>query len=84
MQRARRVHAYDYNDYEIVADNLLDGGKRSVRDRIDAYALFTDPPLARVGMGDADIRKSGRNALIAKRPMTRVGRAVEKARRSAS
>jgi pyruvate/2-oxoglutarate dehydrogenase complex dihydrolipoamide dehydrogenase (E3) component len=67
-----------YNDYEIVADNLLNSAKRSVRDRIDAYALFTDPPLARVGMSETDIRKSGRNALIAKRPMTRVGRAVEK------
>jgi pyruvate/2-oxoglutarate dehydrogenase complex dihydrolipoamide dehydrogenase (E3) component len=49
-----------------------------VRDRIDAYALFIDPPLARVGMSDTEICKSGRKALIGKRPMTRVGRAVEK------
>ena len=67
-----------YNDYEIVADNLLNGDKRSVDDRLTAYALFTDPPLARVGLSDTEIRKSGRRALVGKRPMTRIGRAVEK------
>jgi pyruvate/2-oxoglutarate dehydrogenase complex dihydrolipoamide dehydrogenase (E3) component len=67
-----------YNDYEIVADNLLNGDRRSVRDRITAYGLFIDPPLGRAGMTDAEIRKSGRRALVGMRPMTRVGRAVEK------
>jgi pyruvate/2-oxoglutarate dehydrogenase complex dihydrolipoamide dehydrogenase (E3) component len=67
-----------YNDYEIVADNVLNGSRRSARDRIDAYALFIDPPLARAGMSDEAIRKSGRKALVGKRPMSRVGRAVEK------
>ena len=67
-----------YNDYEIVADNLLNGDKRSVRDRITAYGLFIDPPLGRAGMTETEIRKSGRKALVGKRPMTRVGRAVEK------
>jgi pyruvate/2-oxoglutarate dehydrogenase complex dihydrolipoamide dehydrogenase (E3) component len=67
-----------YNDYEIVADNLLKGERRSVDDRITAYGLFIDPPLARVGLSDAEIRKSGRRALVGKRMMTRVGRAVEK------
>jgi pyruvate/2-oxoglutarate dehydrogenase complex dihydrolipoamide dehydrogenase (E3) component len=67
-----------YNDYEIVAANLLDGGHRRVSDRITAYAVYIDPPLGRAGMTDAAIRRSGRNALIGKRPMTRVGRAVEK------
>ena len=67
-----------YNDYEIVADNLLNGTQRSVRDRITAYALFIDPPLGRVGMSDMEIRKSGRRALVGMRPMTRVSRAVEK------
>ena len=67
-----------YNDYEIVADNLLDGDHRRVSDRIQAYALFIDPPLGRCGMTDAEIRKSGRRALVAKYPMERVGRAVEK------
>ncbi|HTQ00225.1 MAG TPA: FAD-containing oxidoreductase [Casimicrobiaceae bacterium] len=67
-----------YNDYEIAADNLLSDAGRSVRDRINAYALFVDPPLARIGMSDEEIRESGRRALVGKRPMTRVGRAVEK------
>jgi pyruvate/2-oxoglutarate dehydrogenase complex dihydrolipoamide dehydrogenase (E3) component len=67
-----------YNDYEIVADNLLNGDSRSVNDRLTAYGLFTDPPLARVGLTDGEIRKSGHRALTGMRPMTRVGRAVEK------
>jgi pyruvate/2-oxoglutarate dehydrogenase complex dihydrolipoamide dehydrogenase (E3) component len=67
-----------YNDYEIVAANLLDGDPRRVSDRITAYALYTDPPLGRAGMTEAEVRKSGRKALIGKRPMARVGRAVEK------
>jgi pyruvate/2-oxoglutarate dehydrogenase complex dihydrolipoamide dehydrogenase (E3) component len=67
-----------YNDYEIVAGNLLRNESRRVTDRITTYALFTDPPLGRAGMTEADVRKSGRKALIGTRPMTRVGRAVEK------
>jgi pyruvate/2-oxoglutarate dehydrogenase complex dihydrolipoamide dehydrogenase (E3) component len=67
-----------YNDYEIVAANLLDGGQRRISDRIPTYALFTDPPLGRCGMTDAEVRKSGRRALAAKYPMSRVSRAVEK------
>ena len=67
-----------YNDYEIVADNLLTEGHRRVSDRIQAYALFTDPPLGRCGMTDAEVRKFGRAALATKYPMNRVSRAVEK------
>lgn len=67
-----------YNDYEIVADNLMNGDHRRVSDRIQTYALFIDPPLGRCGMTDADLRKSGRHALVAKYPMQRVSRAVEK------
>jgi pyruvate/2-oxoglutarate dehydrogenase complex dihydrolipoamide dehydrogenase (E3) component len=67
-----------YNDYEIVAANLCDGAKRRVSDRITAYALYIDPPLGRVGMTEAEIQKTGRQALVGKRPMTKVGRAVEK------
>ena len=67
-----------YNDYEIVAANLLDGDQRRVSDRITAYALYIDPPLGRAGLTEAEVRKSGRKALIGKRPMERVGRAVEK------
>jgi len=68
-----------YNDYEIVADNLFNADHRRVSDRIQAYALYTDPPLGRCGMTDAEIRKSGRAALATKYPMSRVSRAVEKA-----
>jgi pyruvate/2-oxoglutarate dehydrogenase complex dihydrolipoamide dehydrogenase (E3) component len=67
-----------YNDYEIVAANLLDGDKRRVSDRVPAYALFVDPPLGRVGMTEAQVRARGQPYLVATRPMTRVGRAVEK------
>ena len=67
-----------YNDFEIVAANLLDGGDRKVSDRLPAYALYTDPPLGRVGMTEAEARASGRRVLVGKRPMTRVSRAVEK------
>src|SRR5947207_5512703 len=67
-----------YNDYEIVAANLLDRDERRVSDRITAYALYIDPPLGRAGMTEAEVRKSGRKALIGKRPMTQVGRAREK------
>jgi len=67
-----------YNDFEIVAANLLENDPRRVSDRIRAYALFIDPPLGRAGMTEAEVQKSGRKALIGKRPMTKVGRAVEK------
>jgi pyruvate/2-oxoglutarate dehydrogenase complex dihydrolipoamide dehydrogenase (E3) component len=67
-----------YNDYEIVADNLFNADRRRVSDRIQTYALYTDPPLGRCGMTDAEIRKSGRAALAVKHSMSRVGRAVEK------
>ena len=67
-----------YNDFEIVAGNLLDGDSRRVSDRIQAYGLYIDPPLGRAGMTEAEVRQSGRPALMATRLMTRVGRAVEK------
>ncbi|MDT5017662.1 MAG: hypothetical protein QOD39_3822 [Mycobacterium sp.] len=69
-----------YNDFEIVAANIgvFDGVRRRVSDRITTYALFIDPPLGRAGMTVDEVRKSGRKALVGKRPMTRVGRAVEK------
>jgi pyruvate/2-oxoglutarate dehydrogenase complex dihydrolipoamide dehydrogenase (E3) component len=67
-----------YNDFEIVAANLLDNDRRGVSDRIEAYALYVDPPLGRAGMTERQVRERNKPALIAKRPMTRVGRAVEK------
>ena len=67
-----------YNDYEIIAANLLRGELRRVSDRIVTYAVFTDPPLARVGMTEAEIRKANKRALVGTRAMTRVGRAYER------
>jgi len=67
-----------YNDFEIIAANLLKGEHWRVSDRIPAYALYIDPPLGRVGMTEREARASGRPLLIGSRPMTRVGRAVEK------
>jgi pyruvate/2-oxoglutarate dehydrogenase complex dihydrolipoamide dehydrogenase (E3) component len=67
-----------YNDFEIVAANLLDNDPRRVSDRITAYALYIDPPLGRVGMTEAEARKTGRRIRVGRRPMARVGRAVEK------
>jgi pyruvate/2-oxoglutarate dehydrogenase complex dihydrolipoamide dehydrogenase (E3) component len=67
-----------YNDFEIVAANLLDADPRRVSDRIEAYALYTDPPLGRAGLTEAAARAAGRPIRVGKRPMTRVARAVEK------
>ena len=67
-----------YNDFEIVAANLLDGAKRRVTDRIPAYALYTDPPLGRAGVTEAEVRRGGRRALVGKIAMEDVSRAFEK------
>ena len=67
-----------YNDFEIIAANLLDNDPRKVSDRITCYGLFIDPPLGRVGLTEAEARATGRPLLVGQRPMTRVGRAVEK------
>jgi pyruvate/2-oxoglutarate dehydrogenase complex dihydrolipoamide dehydrogenase (E3) component len=67
-----------YNDFEIVAANLLDGGARRLTDRISTYALFIDPPLGRIGMSEAEARASGRQVLVARLPMARVARARER------
>jgi pyruvate/2-oxoglutarate dehydrogenase complex dihydrolipoamide dehydrogenase (E3) component len=67
-----------YNDFEIVAANLLDNDPRCVSDRITCYAMYMDPPLARIGMTEAEVCASGKPALIGTRPMSRVNRALEK------
>jgi pyruvate/2-oxoglutarate dehydrogenase complex dihydrolipoamide dehydrogenase (E3) component len=67
-----------YNDFEVVAANLLDNDLRRVSDRITAYGLYIDPPLGRAGQTESEVKKSGQKALVGKRPMTKVGRAVEK------
>jgi pyruvate/2-oxoglutarate dehydrogenase complex dihydrolipoamide dehydrogenase (E3) component len=67
-----------YNDFEIVAANLLEDGQRRVSDRLPAYALYVDPPLGRAGLTQAEARRSGKRILVGRRPMTRVARAIEK------
>src|SRR5262249_28910228 len=67
-----------YNDYEIVAANLLDHDRRRLSDRIMAYALYIDPPLGRAGLSRADVRKTKKPALVANWPMERVSRAFER------
>ena len=68
-----------YNDFEIVSQNLLDGADRRVSERVPAYAMYIDPPLGRAGMSEAQVRASGREVLVAVRPMTKVSRATERA-----
>jgi pyruvate/2-oxoglutarate dehydrogenase complex dihydrolipoamide dehydrogenase (E3) component len=67
-----------YNDFEIVAANLLDGETRGISDRIEAYALYTDPPLGRAGLTVQEALRRGHRVAVGARPMTRVSRAVEK------
>jgi pyruvate/2-oxoglutarate dehydrogenase complex dihydrolipoamide dehydrogenase (E3) component len=67
-----------YNDFEILAANLFEGGQRRVEDRIPTYGLFIDPPLGRAGMTEAEVRRQGINALVSKLPMEDVGRAYER------
>jgi pyruvate/2-oxoglutarate dehydrogenase complex dihydrolipoamide dehydrogenase (E3) component len=66
-----------YHDYEVVSANLLDGDPRRISERIPCYALYTDPPVGRVGMTTQEARESGRRVLVAHRPMTKVSRARE-------
>ncbi len=67
-----------WNDFEVLAAHLFDGAQRGIGDRLVTYALYTDPPLGRIGLTEQEVRASGRPALIGTRPMSRVGRAVEK------
>ena len=74
----RRQLFHGVGKIEIVADNLLDKASRRVSDRIPVSALYIDPPLAQVGLKEEQVRQSGRAVLLGTRPMTKVGRAVEK------
>ena len=75
---AARSRTRAYNDFEIVAANLLDGEARTVNDRIAAYALYTDPPLGRAGMTEAEARAAGHTVLVGRMAMEDVARAIEK------
>ena len=67
-----------YNDYQVLAANLLEGGNRSTDDRIVPYSLFTDPQLGRVGLSAADAAARGHRLAIGKVPMSHVARAIER------
>jgi pyruvate/2-oxoglutarate dehydrogenase complex dihydrolipoamide dehydrogenase (E3) component len=67
-----------YNDYQIVSSYLFDDGERTLNNRYTCYAAYIDPPLARVGLNEAQVKEKGINAKMATRPMTRVARAKEK------
>ena len=64
-----------YQDYEIVVDNLA-GGARTADGRIPTYAMFTDPPLGRVGISEREARRSGKRVLMATFPMSEHTRAL--------
>jgi pyruvate/2-oxoglutarate dehydrogenase complex dihydrolipoamide dehydrogenase (E3) component len=59
------------DDFRIVRDNL-GGGNRSTRDRLVPYCMFTDPPLAHVGMSERDAQRNGIAVRVAKLPMSAV------------
>jgi pyruvate/2-oxoglutarate dehydrogenase complex dihydrolipoamide dehydrogenase (E3) component len=59
------------DDFRIIWDNLA-GGKRSTRDRLVPYCMFTDPPLAHVGLSERGAQHDGVAALVAKLPMSAV------------
>jgi pyruvate/2-oxoglutarate dehydrogenase complex dihydrolipoamide dehydrogenase (E3) component len=67
-----------YNDYQIVYANLIEGQSLTTEGRLVPYAVFTDPPLGRVGMTEAEARATGRRLKIGKIPMTYVARALER------
>jgi pyruvate/2-oxoglutarate dehydrogenase complex dihydrolipoamide dehydrogenase (E3) component len=67
-----------YNDYEVVAANVVRGEARTIANRIFIACVYCDPALGRVGMNEAAARASGRTVLCGARPMTRVNRARAK------
>lgn len=66
------------NDGETFWDNYSGEGDRTLADRIPIHAMYIDPPLGRIGMTEHEARESGRNVLMATRPMTAIARAREK------
>lgn len=66
-----------YDDFRVLRANLLDGGDRSIADRIVPYTVFIDPQLGRVGLTEREAREAGRRVRVAKLPMGRVARALE-------
>jgi pyruvate/2-oxoglutarate dehydrogenase complex dihydrolipoamide dehydrogenase (E3) component len=72
-----------YDDYRILRDNLIlnttsgGKGKRTTTDRITVYVVYMDPQLGRVGLTEAEARKSGRKVKVARMPVTSIARATE-------
>ncbi len=66
-----------YDDFRIIRANLLEHGSRTTANRFVPYTMFTDPQLGRVGMTEAEAKKSGRTVQVAKIPMTEVARGIE-------
>lgn len=66
-----------YDDYRVLKRNLLENGHATVDARPVPYAVFIDPQLGRIGMTEAEAKKSGRRILLAKLPMSQVARALE-------
>ena len=66
-----------YDDYRLLAANLLDGGDLTTEDRLVPYTLYTDPQLGRVGLTEREARDRGLDFQVAKMPMTHVARALE-------
>ena len=59
------------DDFQIIKDNLA-GGKRSTRDRLIPYCMFTDPPLARVGLTEGEAQRQGLTVRVARLPTNAV------------
>ncbi len=66
-----------YDDYRILAANLLGGGSRTVRDRPVTYTVFTDPELGRIGMTESEAREAGRDIRVATMAAVTIARAYE-------
>ncbi|CCG99557.1 mercuric reductase [Fibrella aestuarina BUZ 2] len=66
-----------YDDYRVVKQNLLDGGKASIANRPVPYTVFTDPQLGRIGLTEQEAKKQGKQVRVASMPMSQVARAIE-------
>jgi pyruvate/2-oxoglutarate dehydrogenase complex dihydrolipoamide dehydrogenase (E3) component len=65
-----------FDDFRVVRDNVLDGGRRTTRDRLVPSCVFIDPELAHVGLTETEARRRGIDVRVAKLPMTANLRAI--------
>jgi pyruvate/2-oxoglutarate dehydrogenase complex dihydrolipoamide dehydrogenase (E3) component len=66
-----------YDDYRVLKTNLVEGGKATTKGRMVPYVMFIDPQLGRIGMSEAEARKSGKKIGVARMPMNYIARALE-------